>query len=193
MIPRTQKIEKYPDLPEYNFIDKLVDAQLKSLNIIPSEIATDAEFVRRVYLDVIGTLPTADEVRRFLANLRSDRRARLVDELLARPEYADYWSMKWADLLRVDRQTLGFRDAFNYYNWIHNSIAANKPADQMARELLTVDGPIADNGRPPFTKRLPAVEMSRPPSRKSSWAFASRAPSVIIIRSINGRLPTITG
>jgi hypothetical protein len=153
-IPRPQKIDKYPELPEYNFVDKLVDAQLKKLNIIPSGLADDSEFVRRVYLDVIGTLPTADETRRFLADRRPDRRARLVDELLGRPEYADYWSMKWADLLRVDRATLGYRDAFNYYMWIHDSLAANKPVDRMTRELLTVDGPESEGGEAAFYKAI---------------------------------------
>ncbi|HZK81660.1 MAG TPA: DUF1549 and DUF1553 domain-containing protein [Humisphaera sp.] len=154
LIPRSQKIERYPDQPEFNFVDKLVDEQLKSLNIIPSKVADDVEFVRRVYLDVIGTLPTSPEVRRFLADPRSDRRAKLVDELLARPEYADYWAMKWSDLLRVDRQTLGYRDAFDYYQWIHDSLAANKPVDQMCRELLTVDGPISENGQAAFYKAI---------------------------------------
>ena len=153
-IPRPQKIAKYPDLAEFNFIDKLVDAQLKKLNIIPSGLSDDAEFARRVYLDVIGTLPTAQEIRRFLADPRSDRRAKLVDELLERPEYADYWAMKWADLLRVDRATLGFRDAFNYYSWIHDSLANNKPVDQMTRELLTVDGPESENGQAGFYKAI---------------------------------------
>lgn len=154
-IPRPQKIAQYPTLPEFNFVDPLVDAQLKKLNIIPSDVADDAEFVRRVYLDVIGTLPTSQEVRRFLADRRSDRRAKLVDDLLERPEYADYWAMKWADLLRVDRATLGYRDAFAYYTWIHDSVASNKPLDQMTRELLTVDGPESENGEAAFYKAIP--------------------------------------
>jgi len=154
LIPRPQKIAKYPELPEFNFVDKLVDAQLKKLNILPSELAGDAEYCRRVYIDIIGTLPTADEVRRFLADMRSDRRACLVNELLARPEYADYWAMKWSDLLRVDRAALGFRDAFEYYKWIHDSLASNKPVDQMTRELLTVDGPESENGQAAFYKAI---------------------------------------
>jgi hypothetical protein len=154
LIPRSQKIERYPDQPEFNFVDTLVDAQLKSLNIIPSDLADDAEFARRVYLDLIGTLPTSKELRRFFADAREDRRSRLVDDLLARPEYVDFWTMKWADLLRVDRQALGYREAFNYYTWLHDSLAANKPVDRMCRELLTVDGPIAENGQAAFYKAI---------------------------------------
>src|SRR5207247_10623923 len=104
----------------------------------------DAEYLRRVYLDVIGTLPTADEARRFLADKRPDRRARLVDELLERPEFADFWALQWADLLRVDRQTLGPKRAYAYYPSIRSGLAANRPLDQFARELLTTPGGQAD-------------------------------------------------
>jgi hypothetical protein len=156
LIPRPQKIEKYPELVEVNFIDKLVGDQLRKLNIVPSGVADDAEFLRRVYLDVIGTLPTADEARRFLAVPRPDRRAKLVDDLLDRPEYADLWTMKWADLLRVDRQALGARDAFAYYSWIQDNLAANAPADRMARELLTAEGPQADAAQAGFYKAIAA-------------------------------------
>src|SRR5207237_4519481 len=122
---------------------------------IPSEPAEDAQFLRRAYLDVIGTLPTAAEARKFLDDRRPDRRARLVDELLERPEYADYWALKWADLLRVDRQALGHRDAYRYYQWIHESFAANKPLDRFARELLTAEGPLGESGPAGFYKAVP--------------------------------------
>ncbi len=154
LIPRPQKIDTYPQLVENNFIDKRVDEQLRKLNIIPSEVADDSEFLRRVYLDVIGTLPTADEARKFLADKRADKRAKLVNELLGRPEYADLWAMKWADLLRVDKQALGARDAFTYYTWIRESLAANKPADRMVRELLTAEGPQTDNAQAGFYKAV---------------------------------------
>src|SRR5205807_722300 len=129
-----------------------VVARLKKLTIAPSDLADAAEFCRRVYLDVIGTLPTADEARRFLADPRPDKRARLVDELLERPEFADYWALKWADLLRVDRQALGHKHAYAYYRWIHDSFAANKPLDQFVRELLTAEGPLQESGPASFYK-----------------------------------------
>ncbi len=155
LIPRPQRIDPYPAVPANNFIDPLVFEKLRKLNIVPSEPADAATFLRRVYLDVIGTLPTAAEVRRFLADRRPDRRARLVDELLDRPEFADYWALKWADLLRVDRQALGHKDAYAYYRWIRDSVAANKPLDQFAREVITAEGPLAEVGPANFYKVVP--------------------------------------
>jgi hypothetical protein len=152
LVPRSEPIEPYPAIAENNFIDALVFRKLRQLNILPSEPADDADFLRRVFLDVIGTLPTADEARRFLGDNRPDRRARLVDELLQRPEFADYWSLKWADLLRVDRQALGHKHAYAYYRWIHDSFAANKPLDQFVRELLTAEGPLQESGPASFYK-----------------------------------------
>ncbi len=155
LIPRPGRIDPYPAVPANNFIDPLVFHKLRKLNIVPSGPADDAEFLRRVYLDVIGTLPTAAEARRFLADRRPDRRARLVDDLLDRPEFADYWALKWADLLRVDRQALGHKDAYAYYQWIHDSLAANKPLDQFAREIVTAEGPLAAVGPANFYKVVP--------------------------------------
>jgi hypothetical protein len=142
IVPRSERIENYPQLAEHNFIDRLVHAQLRKLNIAPAEVCDDATFLRRAYLDVIGTLPTVAEARAFLADVRADKRQRLVDELLQRPEYADYWALIWSDLLRVDRQTLGHKGAYAYYRWIRESFARNKPMDRFARELLTASGPL---------------------------------------------------
>jgi hypothetical protein len=155
VVPRAERIAEYPKLPENNFIDALVFRKLRMLNILPSEPVKDADFLRRVYLDVIGTLPTAAEARRFLGDRRPDRRARLVDELLERPEFADYWALKWADLLRVDRQALGHKRAYTYYRWIRDSVAANKPYDQFVRELLTAEGPLTEAGAANFYKVVP--------------------------------------
>jgi hypothetical protein len=152
LIPRTERIAPYPAQTENNFIDRLVFAKLKKLHILPSESASDAEYLRRVYLDVIGTLPTPAEARRFLADKRADRRARLVDDLLERPEFADYWALKWADSLRVDSQALGNKRAYAFYRWIRDSFAANKPLDQFARELVTAEGPLNEVGPAAFYK-----------------------------------------
>jgi hypothetical protein len=152
LMPRPGTIDPYPPYPANNFIDGLVLARLKKLNIAPSELTDDAAYLRRVYLDVIGTLPTSVEARRFFADQRADRRARLVDELLKRPEYADYWALKWADLLRVDRQTLGHKQAYAVYRWIRDSIGRNKPFDQFVRELLIADGPLQENAPAAFYK-----------------------------------------
>ncbi len=140
LVPRKQKIESYPDFVEYNFIDQLVHARLKKLNIVPSEISDDAEFLRRSYIGIIGTLPTAEEAQRFLDSANPAKRRHLVDALLERPEYSDYWALKWADLLRVDRRALGHKQAYTYYDWIYQNLADNKPLDKFVREILTLTG-----------------------------------------------------
>lgn len=142
LVPRTETIAEYPHLPEHNFIDRLVHQKLQKLNVVPSELATDADFLRRASLDLIGTLPTAEESRRFLLDERPDRRERLVDELLARPEFADFWALKWCDVLRVNRQTLGHKRAYAYYRWIRDSLASNKPYDEFCREIVAAEGPL---------------------------------------------------
>jgi hypothetical protein len=141
-VPRPGRIDPYPSVPENNFIDRLVFARLRKLNIVPSELADDATYLRRVYLDLIGTLPAAAEARCFLADKRADRRARLVEELLGRAEFADYWTMKWADLLRVERTALGAKRARAYHKWIREQVAANVPFDKFARAVVTAEGPV---------------------------------------------------
>lgn len=144
LIPRGKPIAHYPDLPEQNFIDHYVHAKLKKLNILPSGRSKDAEFLRRIYLDLIGTLPTASETETFLDNSDPDKRQLLIEALLARPEYSTYWALKWSDLLRVDRRSLGQKQARAYYNWIRQSFNENKKFDQFAREILTLKGRIQD-------------------------------------------------
>jgi hypothetical protein len=140
------------DLPQFHFIDKLVDAKLAKLNVAPSGVCDDAEFLRRVYLDLTGTLPTVEEARKFLADTSKDKRAKLVESLLEKPEFADLWALRWADLLRVDRQALGHQRAHLYYKWVRDSIAANKPFDGFARELVTAEGPVNEVGPANFFK-----------------------------------------
>ncbi len=151
MVPRPGDTAKNTQ-PQFNFIDKLVDAKLAKLNIAPSGLCDDAEFLRRVFLDLTGTLPTADEARKFLADTAKDKRAKLVASLLERPEFADLWAMRWADLLRVDRQPLGHQRAHLYYKWIRDSISTNKPFDEFARELITAEGPVNEVGPVNFFK-----------------------------------------
>ena len=124
-------------------IDKLVLANLSKLGIQPA-LCSDAVFVRRAYLDVIGTLPTAKEVRDFLQdpNTKTKRR-RLIDRLLERDEFAQYWAMKWGDLLRIKAEfpvNLWPNAAQAYHRWVLASLAQNKPYDKFARELLTSSG-----------------------------------------------------
>ncbi len=105
-----------------NAIDRMVERRLQQLNIVAASGADDATFMRRVFMDVIGTLPTSAEARRFLNDLSESKRVTLVNELLDRPEYATYWALKWSDILRVDRAVLGHRRAYAWYRWIRKNI-----------------------------------------------------------------------
>ena len=123
-----------------NFIDELVFAKLHSLRMNPSEICDDGTFLRRVSLDLLGIPPTASEARQFAADQRLDKRQRLIDELLTRPEFADFWALKWADLLRVEEKTLDRKGVATFHAWIRESIATNKPLDEFVRELIAARG-----------------------------------------------------
>ena len=150
LVPRPEEISAWPDMPEHNFIDRHVYDKLQALNILPSGLADDAEYLRRVYLDVIGTLPTIEEVQRFLQDPNEDRRSRIVNALLKRPEYADFWALKWSDLLRVERKRLGHKGAYAYYKWIRDSFVANKSYAQFVRELVTAEGALVDQPQANF-------------------------------------------
>lgn len=126
-----------------NKIDELVFARLSKLGIEPANVCSDGVFVRRVYLDVIGTLPTTQEAQKFILDKTPNKRQILVDRLLERDEFAEYWAMKWSDLLRVKAEfpiNLWPNAAQEYHHWIRDSIRDNKPYDQFARELLTASG-----------------------------------------------------
>jgi hypothetical protein len=124
-------------------IDELVFRKLEKLGIQPANLCSDSVFVRRVYLDVIGTLPTAQEASDFIQSKSPDKRRELIDRLLERDEFADYWAMKWCDLLRVKAEfpiNLWPNAAQAYHRWIRDSVRANKPYDHFARDLLTSSG-----------------------------------------------------
>ena len=143
-------------------IDNLVLARLLQLGIQPATPCSDAVFVRRVYLDVIGKLPTAQEAREFLENKASDKRQLLIDRLLARPEFADYWTMKWGDLLRMQSEfpmNIWPNAVQEYTSWVHEQILRNRPYDQFARELLTSSG---NNFRDPPINFYRAVPAKKP-------------------------------
>jgi len=160
---------EYASLPKNNFIDELAYAHFQQLGLFPSDLCTDADFLRRASLDAIGALPTPEEVREFLGSstgeaggkvrkwesennndsqlftfspahrLQRSRRA-LIDRLLARPEYADYWANKWADLLRPNPDRVGVKSVFVFDQWLRESFRRNKPYDQFVREILLAEG-----------------------------------------------------
>jgi hypothetical protein len=139
-LPEETPAEYYAQLPRQNFIDDLVWQKLETLGITVSPPAEEHKFLRRVYLDLIGRIPTPDEVRAYLSDTGEDRRERLIDALLERPEYADFWANKWADLLRPNPYRVGIKAVLNYDQWIRDSFRQNKPYDQFARELVTAQG-----------------------------------------------------
>jgi len=133
----------FPEMEANNKIDELVYAKLKKLGIPPSELCSDEVFLRRVYLDVIGTLPTPDEAREFLSDTDPQKRRKLIDKLLACDEFADFWALKWGDLFRMKSEypsNLWPNAVQAYHRWVRDSIAHNKPFDQFARELITAGG-----------------------------------------------------
>ncbi len=142
LVPRPEPVpaDEYAKLPRKNFIDGHVWAKLQKLNITPSEPAGDATFHRRVFLDVIGRLPTPDETRAYLADPDAKKRDKLVDRLLDRPEYADFWANKWADLLRPNPYHVGIKATYNLDRWLRASFRANKPYDRFVRELIGAKG-----------------------------------------------------
>lgn len=140
----------YAKQPRRNFIDEQVVAKLKELRLHPSPPGTDATFIRRAFLDVIGTLPTPTEVREFLEDKTDDKRDRLIEALLARPEFVDYWAYKWSDVLLVNGNKLRPKGVKAYYEWIHNEIAENTPWDEFARKIVTSTGGSIENGATNF-------------------------------------------
>ena len=148
--PNDVPAETFAKAPRRNFIDDLVLEKLASLNLPPSPPAGDAEFIRRVFLDTVGVLPTPDETRTFLADPSPDKRDRLIESLLNRPEYVDYWTYKWSDLLLVSSKELKKPAMWSYYGWVRNHVSLNTPWDKFARELITARGSTSEVGAAAF-------------------------------------------
>jgi hypothetical protein len=142
--------ETFAQSPRRNFIDELTLAKLQSLNLPPSPPASDSEFLRRAFLDTIGTLPTVEETRKFLEDTSAEKRDRLIEQLLERPEFVDYWSYKWSDLLLVNSEKLKPAAMWAYYDFLRNHVAGNTPWDQLVRELITAKGSTLENGAANF-------------------------------------------
>lgn len=128
-----------------NFIDELAFAKFRDLRINPSSLCDDTAFLRRAYLDLLGIIPTAETARAFVADTAPDKRERLVERLLAREEFADFWALKWADLLRIEERQLDHNGMKVFHGWIRQCIAANMPLDEFARELVAARGSTYEN------------------------------------------------
>ncbi|GIW81531.1 MAG: hypothetical protein KatS3mg105_3338 [Gemmatales bacterium] len=132
----------WKDVPEFNFIDTLVYEKLRQVKILPSELCSDAEFIRRVYLDLTGLPPSVDVVRAFLNDPRPTREKRneVIDKLVGSPDFVEHWTNKWADLLQVNRKFLGEEGARAFRKWIHDALAKNMPYDEFVYTILTASG-----------------------------------------------------
>jgi hypothetical protein len=130
----------WPNPPEVNYVDKHVFAKLKMLSIPPSELCGDGDYVRRAYLDVCGILPTPDEVRKFLDDKDPNKRAKLVDALLERPEFADFWTLKWSDVFRSNRKSIQVKGTYVFQKWLRDKIESNAGFDEVVKEMLTANG-----------------------------------------------------
>jgi uncharacterized protein DUF1553/uncharacterized protein DUF1549/Big-like domain-containing protein len=132
------------------FIDDLILKKLRDLRLPPSPAAGDAEVLRRMFLDTIGVLPAPEETRKFLADPSPEKRDRLIEDLLARPEFIDYWTYKWSDLLLLSSESLPAPALWSYSTWIRNEVAAGTPWDEFARKVVTARGSTLENGAANF-------------------------------------------
>jgi hypothetical protein len=142
--------------PTNGQVDVLVYDKLQKMKILPSGLCSDEDFIRRVYLDLIGLPPTADEVRKFIDDKRDAKvkRDELIDKLVGSPEYIEHWTNKWADLLQVNRKFLGDKGATVLRNWIRGAVGGNMPYDQFVRTILTAGGSNVDNPPAAYFKVL---------------------------------------
>jgi hypothetical protein len=157
-------------LPQYNYIDQQIDAKLERLKIQPSPVADDAAFLRRVSLDLTGLLPAPEAVRSFVADPAPSRvkRSKMIDRLIASPAYVDHWTVKWGDLLQTSRKYLGEKGAYEFQQWIRDSVASNKPYDQLVHELLTSRGSSYDD---PAANFFRVTREAKPTMEKTTQVF----------------------
>ena len=142
---RAQKQFVWQDPEAFNQVDRHVFAKLRRLRVNPSALCDDSVFVRRAYLDAIGRIPTADEARNFVADADPRKRSKLIDDLLMRPEFADFWALKWADVLRTEEKVLDTKGVEVFHAWIRERIAKAEPVDQFVRTLVTATGSTFEN------------------------------------------------
>ena len=148
--PHELSDEVFTEAPRRNFIDDLVLDQLRRLNLKPSPRSGDSEFLRRAYLDTIGMPPTPEEVKAFLEESSENKRDRVIQQLLSRPEYVDYWSYKWSDVLLVNGRLLRPEAVKTYYQWVRERVENNASWDEFARQLVTAKGGSLENGATNF-------------------------------------------
>ena len=148
IIPKGLQYTK-PKYDEHNYVDTLVDAKLDKLRIFPSPTCDDETFLRRAHIDITGTLPTPDDVKAFTADKDASKRAKKVDQLLAKNEFVDIWAMKWSELLQVrttnNQQQASYKSVLTYYGWIREQLEKNVPVNEMAKQLILATGSNMDS------------------------------------------------
>jgi hypothetical protein len=140
------RLNPYPQVAENNFVDAHLIAKWKDLGLTPSALCSDEEFYRRIHLDIIGTLPSPADTKSFLADKSSDKRNRAIDQVLSRPEFVDFWTLKWGDLLRINRTQLNEKGMWSFDNWIRTALRENKPVDEFVREIIMAEGSTFTDG-----------------------------------------------
>jgi len=152
-------VQNYPSIAHFNFIDDYVFEKLRRFQIVPSDLAGDSEFLRRVCLDLTGTLPPPSRVREFLASADPRKREKVIDALIGSPEFIDYWTFRFAELFRVSIFGNGLSAKWmeEYWEWIRNNIETNRPYDQVARERIAAEG-----YKPPSRHFLPYAQIGSP-------------------------------
>jgi hypothetical protein len=160
----------WQQLPQHNYIDKLIDAKLQKLKIQPTPAIDDIAFIRRVSLDLTGQLPTPEDIRAFAFDKTATRlkRGKLIDKLLASPAFVDHWTLKWSDLLQNSRKYLGEKGAYGFREWIRQSFAESKPYDKFVRELLTSRGSSYDQ---PAANFFRVTKDAKPTMEKTTQVF----------------------
>ncbi|MBY0527459.1 MAG: DUF1553 domain-containing protein [Gemmataceae bacterium] len=140
------RVEPFPETPRNNFVDDKLIAKWKDLGLTPSGLCSDEDFLRRIYLDTIGTMPSPAEIKAFLADQAPDKRKKAIDAVLNRPEFVDFWTLKWGDLLRIDRDQLQEKGMWSFFNWLRASLRDGKPMDEFARDIITAEGSTYSEG-----------------------------------------------
>jgi hypothetical protein len=151
---------EWKDVPANGYVDELVYSKLKRVKSLPSELCTDAEFIRRVSLDLTGLPPTSDQTRAFVADARETKvkRDELIDRLIGNGEYIELWTNKWADLMQVNRKFLGEQGSFALRGWIKQAVSSNMPYDKFVYSVLTASGSTLENPPAAYYKVLRTPE-----------------------------------
>ena len=134
------------EFPPNNYIDEKLRAKWQDVGLAPSALCSDDDFFRRIHLDAIGTLPDVADVRAFLADKAPDKRAKAIDKVLNRPEFVDFWALKWGDLLRIDRDQLQDKGMWSFANWVRAALRDNTPVDEFVRDIITAEGSTYSDG-----------------------------------------------